>query len=77
MVNDIALPVGCITASALRSLGNALDRIASFHKSHGGHVEGTPCLTSVIVEGDLVRARVTSHARTYLLELHRGAWEFR
>ena len=74
---SVALPDKCITASALRSLANTLDRIAAFHADRGGAAPDEPCITSVLVADGRVTARIASGERRFKLELVRGTWEFR
>lgn len=73
----VDVPNGCITASALRTLANAMDRLAAFHHERGGPSPDSPCLTDVHMEEHTVVARVTSGARVYRMHLVHGAWEFR
>lgn len=72
----LAVPVGCITASALHSLAYALERLAAFHRERGGQAPAAPCLVEVLVDGDHTFARVRSDDRVFKLELIAGAWHF-
>jgi hypothetical protein len=71
------LPTKCITSQTLHSLARALDRMAAFHREHGGAAPETPCLTEVRVEADRVYARVESGKHRYRLVLVSNDWEFR
>lgn len=73
----LTLPHGCINATSLRSLANALDRLAAFHVDRGGPAPDAPCLTEVHVEGRGVIAKISSGTRNFKLLLVHGAWEFR
>lgn len=73
---SVVLPINCITASSLRLLASALDRIAAFHTSRGGQSPDAPCLTHVIVDEDIVCARVKSGDRTLVLRFDHGVWTF-
>lgn len=75
--NDMKIPHGCITASALRTLASSLDRLAAFHRERGGPAPESPCLVEVRLDDDQVVARVSSNSHVYRLVLIHGAWEFR
>ncbi len=69
------LPPKCLTGSALRTLANALDRLASFHVDLGGQSPDAPCLISVTVGDGHVLAKVISGPSEYTLEFKNGSWE--
>lgn len=72
------LPIGCITASALHSLAASINRLESWHKSHGGPKAEIPCLR--VIEYDPIQerpiAKVFSGHIHWELVLDRGEWRF-
>lgn len=71
------IPKGCITASDLHSLAQALHRLESWHKAHGGARDEEPCLRLIRVDHDgRISALVQSGDMFVKLVLKGGTWIF-
>jgi len=73
------LPLGCITASALYSLAAALNRLHSWHRSHGGQMKDEPCLRLISWDeaSKKTTAIVTSGKLHWDLIYKNGEWMFK
>ena len=67
------IPHGCITASELRSLAIALDRLTAWHNGMGGPAPGAPCVRRVTAVARGVRAEVEADGQRHTLALESGA----
>lgn len=75
-VPSLLVPLGCVTAGSLHSLGRALDRLAAFHRERGGTDADVPCVKGFYLDGTKVFARVLSGTRNFKLELVGCEWVF-
>lgn len=71
----LEVPPSCLTASALRSLANVLDRLSAFHAELGGKAPDAPCLTAVATGDSCIRAAILSGQHIYEFDYRNGAWE--
>lgn len=55
----IEFPHGCITADALHSLADALERLEKWHNALYGRPSDSPCLRRIEADGDCVHAYVS------------------
>jgi hypothetical protein len=74
-VSRIEIPHGCVPTRSLYALARTMERLAAWHKAHGGQAKDEPCLREIVLDtdGHLI-ARVTAGNVSWMLRYMSGEW---